>query len=225
MENEKRVVICDVGGVVWPLIDMQSWLEKLYLENNIWPTRNEFETAKNVAYKVALEPFERGKKTAGEFQILFQSILGLEHLDAVTFWKHYINIVGEINVPLLECLRSMQEHGVILALLSNIDEERLKYAMVNRRDEYKKIANLFHLFHYHFFSCRIGSRKPEPTIYRHALEMLSVLPSHIYFLDDYQPNIDGMAAAIPAMPRGNMHLYHINRHEEAVAFFQKHQLI
>ncbi|MEK7480731.1 MAG: HAD-IA family hydrolase [Patescibacteria group bacterium] len=168
MENEKRVVICDVGGVVWPLIDMQSWLEKLYLENNIWPTRNEFETAKNVAYKVALEPFERGKKTAGEFQILFQSILGLEHLDAVTFWKHYIN---------------------------------------------------------HFFSCRIGSRKPEPTIYRHALETLSVLPSHIYYLEDYQPNIDGMAAAIPAMPRGNMHLYHINRHEEAVAFFQKHQLI
>lgn len=220
--KEKRVVFCDAGGVVWPLIDMDKWWSNIYFKS-AWGTTKEFNEAKKIALKIAWEPFERGEINPGEFRILFQRILGLIPMRAAAFWNLYVDIVKEINAPLIECLWKMRECGIVLALLSNLDAKRHRYICEKRSDEYKTITAPFH---YLFFSCNVHSRKPEPEIYRHAFKKVSALPQNAYYIEDYPRNIDGMTAAIPCMPRENMLLYRADRHdEEAAPFFRRHDLI
>ena len=44
-------------------------------------------------------------------------------------------------------------------------------------------------------SCYVGMRKPEPDIYRRALDILGRPPQRILFIDDRQENADAAAAA------------------------------
>ncbi|MGA7341152.1 MAG: HAD family phosphatase [Terracidiphilus sp.] len=44
-------------------------------------------------------------------------------------------------------------------------------------------------------SCYVGLRKPEPAIYRRALDILSAPPERILFIDDRQENVAGAANA------------------------------
>lgn len=219
--TEKRVVICDLGRVIMPLMDMYWWWQELHFMST-WHTKEDFETAKKIALEVAWKPFERGEMSEDEFQILFRRILCLMPMNPQAFWHHYVNITKGINEPLVECLRAMRERGVVLALLSNIDKARRDHIAKNDPALYDQATAHFH---YVFFSYSIGSRKPEPKIYRYAVKEISTLPQHIYYLDDYMPNIEGMAAAIPDMPRENMLLYAIDKHEEAVAFLRNHELM
>jgi putative hydrolase of the HAD superfamily len=46
-----------------------------------------------------------------------------------------------------------------------------------------------------FSSCYLGLRKPEPAIYRRALDILGVPPERILFIDDRPENAAGAAAA------------------------------
>jgi putative hydrolase of the HAD superfamily len=46
-----------------------------------------------------------------------------------------------------------------------------------------------------FSSCYVGLRKPEPAIYRRALDILGVAPERVLFIDDRQENVDGGAKA------------------------------
>ena len=46
-----------------------------------------------------------------------------------------------------------------------------------------------------FSSCYVGMRKPEPAIYRRALDILGKPAERILFIDDRQQNVDGAAAA------------------------------
>lgn len=218
----KQALVCDAGGVAWSLIDMAQWWEELFLKNNVWTTKEQFGAAKKIALKVAWEPFERGTINTGEFQILFQRILGLTALSALDFLDWYTHIMKEVNMSLIECLWEMRDRGIVLALLSNLDEERHHHTRRKHAREYEIVTAPFH---YLFFSYQIGSRKPEPEIYRHVFKEISVLPQNAYFIDDWLPNVEGMATVIHDMPRENMHLYHADRHEDAVAFFRRHGLI
>jgi len=44
-------------------------------------------------------------------------------------------------------------------------------------------------------SCYVGMRKPEPDIYRRALDILGRPPQRVLFIDDRQQNTDAAAAA------------------------------
>lgn len=222
MGNEvKRVVVCDLGGVIWPLIDMDQWWSKLYLKST-WRNTAKFKRAKEIALEIAWEPFERGGRSADIFQILFRGILNIESMGIEEFWHHYTHIVGEINKPLIACLQEMRGRGIVLALLSNLDAMRHQHISDNLCDAYQMVVAPFH---YLFFSYKTGSRKPESEIYRRVFRKVSVLPQYAYYIDDWPHAIEGMAATIPDMPRENMHLYHVDRHEDAEAFFRRHGLI
>jgi len=42
-----------------------------------------------------------------------------------------------------------------------------------------------------FSSCYVGLRKPDPAIYRRALDILGSTPNRTLFIDDRQENVDG----------------------------------
>jgi putative hydrolase of the HAD superfamily len=44
-------------------------------------------------------------------------------------------------------------------------------------------------------SCYVGLRKPDPAIYRCALDLLGRPPQRVLFIDDRQQNVDGAAKA------------------------------
>ncbi len=46
-----------------------------------------------------------------------------------------------------------------------------------------------------FSSCYVGLRKPDPAIYRRALDILGSSPERTLFIDDRQENVDGAVAA------------------------------
>ena len=46
-----------------------------------------------------------------------------------------------------------------------------------------------------FSSCYVGLRKPEPAIYRRALDILGSDPARTLFIDDRQENVDGAVTA------------------------------
>ena len=46
-----------------------------------------------------------------------------------------------------------------------------------------------------FSSCYVGLRKPDPAIYRRALDILGSLLQRTLFIDDRQENVDGAVAA------------------------------
>ncbi len=46
-----------------------------------------------------------------------------------------------------------------------------------------------------FSSCYVGLRKPDPAIYRRALDILGSAPDRTLFIDDRQENVDGAVGA------------------------------
>jgi putative hydrolase of the HAD superfamily len=51
-----------------------------------------------------------------------------------------------------------------------------------------------------FSSCYVGLRKPEPAIYRRALDILGSPPGRVLFIDDREENVDaGLAAGMKAI--------------------------
>jgi putative hydrolase of the HAD superfamily len=50
-------------------------------------------------------------------------------------------------------------------------------------------------FQFAISSCYVGLRKPDPAIYRCALDILGRPPQRVLFIDDRQQNVDGAAKA------------------------------
>jgi putative hydrolase of the HAD superfamily len=86
-----------------------------------------------------------------------------------------------INTPMLEWARSVGRAGFKTGILSNIGFE-LATALENN---FPWVAE----FKYTIWSCRVGSAKPEPEIFRSVQEKLQVAPQETLFIDDREENI------------------------------------
>lgn len=72
-----------------------------------------------------------------------------------------------------------------LALLSNTDPIHVAHFEAN--------YSFVRLFPARVYSCRVGSSKPSPMIYHHALREVDALPDETMFIDDLRENV--LAAA------------------------------
>jgi epoxide hydrolase-like predicted phosphatase len=77
----------------------------------------------------------------------------------------------------LQAIRRIRGHGLLAAALTN-----------NWKGEAATSALAEH-FDIFLESCRLGMRKPEPRIYRHACEQLGVSPREVVYLDDIGGNL------------------------------------
>jgi epoxide hydrolase-like predicted phosphatase len=124
------------------------------------------------------------------------------------FWNQVfkdLHISGDID--------SLEEEWVshyktIRETIAMIEELRKKYKVYylsdNRRDRVEKINNnntFLHLFEDGIFSSEVGIRKPDPEIYKLALQKANVEPKEAVFIDDKEKNL------IPAIGLG-MHGIH-----------------
>jgi FMN phosphatase YigB (HAD superfamily) len=73
-----------------------------------------------------------------------------------------------------------------LALLSNTDPIHVAH--------FEATYAFVRHFHTRVYSCHVGSSKPSPIIYHHALREASAMPDEALFIDDLQENVKAAAS-------------------------------
>jgi putative hydrolase of the HAD superfamily len=63
-------------------------------------------------------------------------------------------------------------------------------------------------------SSQVGLRKPNPAIYRLAVDQLGITPDEAIFLDDFEPMVEGAR-------RAGLHAVHVTDHEAAIRSVQQ----
>jgi putative hydrolase of the HAD superfamily len=122
--------------------------------------------------------FEEGKISSPDF---FHKVkeglnLNLSYEGFLPIWNE-IFFQTEDNRAVYDLVKSLK-WPYKLVLLSNINELHFKYL--------KSKFPLFGHFHHVLLSFEINSIKPEPLIYKRALEILGLLPQEVFYTDDRQ---------------------------------------
>jgi len=86
------------------------------------------------------------------------------------------------NPVMLAWQLAIKQRGLLTAILSNMGDD----VLVNVEREFDWI----HRFDVLVWSCQIGVVKPDPAIYRHALDKLALPPEETLFIDDKLLNIE-----------------------------------
>lgn len=91
----------------------------------------------------------------------------------------------------VEMIKQLHQHGIRIALLSNINEEHVRTTLRLFSEAGLEIGRDID---YAFFSNEMHLAKPDPAIYREALRQTGFLPEQTLYIDDLLPNIEAGAA-------------------------------
>lgn len=126
--------------------------------------------------------FERNQVSFDEFCDLYEAEASAagQRLDA----RAVIGCLsGDVRPEMVKALRTIREHGLAQACLTN-NFFRFDDAAPNR-----KRSEILDIFDVIVESSRIGVRKPEPAFYRIACESLQIQPNEAVMLDDLGVNL------------------------------------
>lgn len=120
--------------------------------------------------------FEEGKISSQDFYLEVKERLGLK-LDYSQFsliWNE-IFFLTEDNLAVYHLAKGLRKKYKV-ALLSNINILHFEYLKDN--------FSIFDIFHNILTSFELGLRKPDPLIYRKAIDVLGVSPDEVFYTDD-----------------------------------------
>lgn len=170
-------IIFDLGGVIYEL-DFQRFNHNFSLLQKKSPPHQIYSRLKQPP---VFSDYERGTIDTATFCRRVREELGLVATDEtiVEAWNSLLVGLFPGRKELLEKLASQFR----LALLSNINPLHLDHIKSECRE-------IFQLFEHCFFSCQLGTRKPELTIFNLVLHQMEFHPQETLFLDDSPPNIE-----------------------------------
>jgi putative hydrolase of the HAD superfamily len=124
--------------------------------------------------------FETGRIDTGSFVGRAAAAIGLKgrEEDFAAAWTD----VFEPNRPMWDCVARLAAGGHRLILFSNTNDLHMDYAL----ERYP----VFRHFPEAVFSQRVGSMKPEPPIYQHAIGHHGLNPGDTLYIDDKLENIE-----------------------------------
>lgn len=140
----------------------------------IWRTFVETELA---------ERFEKGQIDPRQFYDEFCQAIGRR--PDYNELAHALSDIFSINAPIKPIVSHLWAAGKRLGLLSNTNELHWDFFADGR---YEMLPSCFEV---HALSFRIGAMKPDPAIYRAAVELAGVAPGEIFFMDDRPENVAG----------------------------------
>jgi epoxide hydrolase-like predicted phosphatase len=131
--------------------------------------------------------FERGEISAAEYGAdLFQRAQDANvQLDFGSLADMMSRL--EIHDVVIDRIRALRADGFRTGLVTNNVKEASK--------QWREMVPVDDLFEVIVDSSEVGMRKPNPAIFRHALELLGVAPDRAVFLDDAPGNVAGAQAA------------------------------
>ncbi|MEO5900584.1 MAG: HAD family phosphatase [Ilumatobacteraceae bacterium] len=129
---------------------------------------------------------ERGEITLDEHRALNKEALAAAGITLPPPPQGGAAIIFELNEPVVALVHELRDVGLKLGVLTNNVREF--------RAMWWELLPFTELFDDVLDSHEVGLRKPNPAIYRLALERLGVEATRAAFLDDVQSNVDAAAA-------------------------------
>lgn len=130
---------------------------------------------------------ERSEVSLDGFVALFeQEALDLGHrLDG---WKILQALSGDIRPQMVEALRRCKAVFRVACITNNMKSGEGP-GMARSPEKVKAVAEIMTLFEHVIESSKLGMRKPDPRIYRHACDLIGVAPDRCIYLDDLGINL------------------------------------
>jgi putative hydrolase of the HAD superfamily len=178
---EAKAVIFDYGGVIcfFPREEQvdelaaRTGLPKAVFLKTYWSTRLDY---------------DRGDLTWQTYWDQFARLTGREFTDDQVrdFVRLDIGFWLRVDPRMIQWARALKESGRKIAVLSNMPREIGEYMRAN----FDWLRDFDHIT----FSYEVRLVKPEPAIYREAIDAVGVRPEEAVFLDDRLENVRGAEA-------------------------------
>jgi putative hydrolase of the HAD superfamily len=169
----------------WFLFDLGNTLIKLAYERVLEAVCRDASVSRDELVEILEEPggyrdLERGAITFREFYEFLGEKAGYRGslIDLKAIWTDFFDGI----IPGAEILLERVRQKYRVAFLSNSNEVHadivpLQFAALFRRDDRFVFSNRFRV------------AKPDPEIFRRALEVIGALPQHVVFIDDLIENV------------------------------------
>jgi putative hydrolase of the HAD superfamily len=170
-----KALFWDVGGVLlsnaWDRKQREQTLEHFKLDEAEFADRHE----------LVVSSFERGKIDLNEY--LTRTIFYRPRPFTQDEFRQYIYSLSRPDRAVLDFAQSLSDSEKYL--MGTINNESLD--LNQYRIEKFGLRKIFRLF---VSSCFVGLRKPEPDIYKLALEITQQVPEECCFIDDRALNLE-----------------------------------
>lgn len=173
-----RAIFWDVGGVLltnaWDHTERTAALEHFHLDEKEFHARHE----------MVVSSFERGKITLDEY--LDRTVFYRQQPFTRDVFRKYMLSLSRPFPEVLEFAQALSGSGKYFMGTINNESRELN----NYRIETFGLRKIFRVF---VSSCFVGLRKPEPEIYRLALEITQIPAEECCFIDDRATNLESAA--------------------------------
>jgi putative hydrolase of the HAD superfamily len=182
--NSPRAVLWDFGGVILtsPFEAFRRYEHEAGLPEDFIRGLNARNPDANAWAKM-----ERSEVSLSEFVTLFEAEAQAQghKLDG---WRVLQGISGDIRPQMVEALRRCKAAFKVACITNNMKHGDGP-GMARSADKAAAVAEVMTLFEHVVESSKLGFRKPDPRIYRHACELLGVRPEQCIYLDDLGVNL------------------------------------
>jgi putative hydrolase of the HAD superfamily len=182
--NSPLAVLWDFGGVILtsPFEAFRRYEREAGLPEDFIRGLNARNADANAWAKM-----ERSEVSLDEFVALFESeALAQGHkLDG---WRVLQALSGDIRPQMVEALRRCKAAFRVACITNNMKHGEGP-GMARSAEKAAAVAEIMTLFEHVVESSKLGWRKPDPRIYRHACELLDVAPERCIYLDDLGVNL------------------------------------
>jgi putative hydrolase of the HAD superfamily len=103
-------------------------------------------------------------------------------------WRVLKDLSGEVRPEMVEALRRVKGRHRIACITNNMPVGE-GAGMARSPQKARQVAEIMSLFEHVVESSKLGMRKPDPRIYRHACDLLGVPPERCVYLDDLGVNL------------------------------------
>ena len=103
-------------------------------------------------------------------------------------WRILQSLSGDIRPQMVEALRRCSRAFRVACITNNMKHGEGP-GMARSADTAQAVAEIMTLFEHVVESSKLGLRKPDPRIYRHACDLLGVQPEECVYLDDLGINL------------------------------------
>jgi putative hydrolase of the HAD superfamily len=182
--NSPKAILWDFGGVILssPFEAFRAYEHEIGLPDDSIRGLNARNPDTNAWAKM-----ERSEVSLEEFVSLFEAeaIAAGHKLDG---WRVLKAISGDIRPQMVEALRRCKARFRVACITNNMKAGEGP-GMARSPEKAAAVAEVMSLFEHVVESSKIGFRKPDPRIYRHACDLLGVEPEHCVYLDDLGINL------------------------------------
>jgi putative hydrolase of the HAD superfamily len=130
---------------------------------------------------------ERSEVSLEGFVELFEAE-ARQHGHRLDGWRILQALSGDIRPQMVEALRRCKAACRVACITNNMKSGEGP-GMARSPEKAKAVAEIMGLFEHVVESSKLGYRKPDPRIYRHACDLLGVPPEQCVYLDDLGINL------------------------------------